>query len=540
MTQTRALSNRQIARATGVVVFGFVAGGILGLIRQTIIAATFGTSGALDAFVAAQRIPETIFTLVAGGALGSSFIPVFTRYLSKQDYDHAWRLASAVITLSSLAAAVLSALFALAAPWIVPDLLVPGKPPELQALTVSLTQIMMLTPFIFSISGLLMGILQTHQQFFLPALAVSMNSVGLIIGAWVLAPSAAFHFGGPSQVGDANVYGLAWGAVLSAVLHLAVQLPGLWQIRERRLRPLLNWRISGASEVLRLMGPRVLGLGVAQINFVVNTAFSSGMVEGSLVALNTGWYLLFFVLGVIGQSVGSAVYPSLTALVAEGNMQGYKERLAGALRSVLFLALPATIGLILLGRPVIAFLFQRRAWTPESTQAAAWALAFFAVGICGHAALEVLSRAFYALSDTRTPVVVGVASMVSNIVLSAVFIHFIGSPDSLERGAFGGLALANSLTTLLEAVALWALLRRRLGDLEDARVWDGIWRSLAAAVGMGLALFGLVAALDGFGPTVTSLVAAPLGLAVFLVLSIALGMEEPRSVLNAVLRRVRR
>src|SRR5262249_41731712 len=152
-------------------------------------------------------------------------------------------------------------------------------------------------------------------------------------------------------------------------------------------------------EVLVLMGPRVLGLAIVQINFIVNVNLTSGMIEGSRVALTTAWTLLFFVIGVIAQSVGTAVYPSLSTLAAANDMPGFKNRLAGAMRSVLFLAFPAMIGLILLGAPGISVLFQRGAWTAEDTAATAWALAFFALGIAGHCLLEVLSRAFYALSD---------------------------------------------------------------------------------------------------------------------------------------------
>ena len=164
------------------------------------------------------------------------------------------------------------------------------------------------------------------------------------------------------------------------------------------------------------------------------------------------------------------------------------------MRGVLLLAFPAMVGLILLGAPGISVLFQRRAWTAEDTAATAWALAFFALGIAGHCLLEVLSRAFYALSDTRTPVLIGIASVVSNIVLSLVFVHIIGNPASLSRGPFAGLALANSLTTLLEGFTLWLLLRRRIGDLNDRSIVGGASRSLAAAVGMGEAAMARAAA----------------------------------------------
>ncbi len=538
MTQSKALSNRQIARAALIVLFGFVASGVLGLIRTSIISATFGTSDALDAFYAAQRIPETIFVLVAGGALGSAFIPVFSRYLSREDgEDDAWRLASAVTTLITLIATLLAIIVVLLADRLVPLLLVPNAPPDVQNLTVSLTRLMLITPVIFSISGLMMGILNTHQRFVLAALAPAMNNIGLIIGAIIITRIISVDES-LAQVGSANVYGLAWGTILGAVLHLAIQLPGLISLRGR-LRLLPNWRVPGVREVLLLMGPRVLGLAVVQINFAVNVALSSGMVSGSYTALNTAWFLLFFSLGVIAQSVGTAVFPSLSTLAAENDMAGYKDRLAGAMRNVLFLSFPATVAMIIFGEPVIGLLFERGEWSAESTAATAWALQFFALGIVGHSLLEVLSRAFYALSDTRTPVTIGVIAMVANIILSVIFIRIIGDSNSLIHGSFAGLALANSLTTLWEGAILWWLLRRRIGDLNDAYVRDGVWRALLAAAGMGIVGWIIVAALNDAGYLLTALIGGGTAVAVFFAMSLALGIDEARSVPRVLLRRGR-
>ncbi len=498
------LSNRQIARAAAIVVGGFLASGVLGLVRTAAFSATFGASDSLDAFYAAQRIPEILFTLVAGGALGSSFIPVFARFLSANDRRGAWRLASAVMSCVFVLATLLAILAAALAPQIVPTLLEPGAPLAQQALTTSLTQIMLVTVAVFGVSGLLMGILNAEQNFTLPALALSMNNLGQIFGALVLTRLIAnygLHYAtlsprfadllaqGLPASGERAIYGLAFGAVLGASLHLLIQLPGLPAVHARlRFHP--DPRVEGVPEVLVLMGPRVLGLAVVQINFIVNVNLTSGMVSGSLSALVTAWSLLFFVLGVIAQSVGTAVFPSLSALAAANDIPGFKDRLAAAMRSVLFLSFPSMVGMIVLGSPAIAVLYQRGFWSAEDTAATAWALAFFALGIAGHSLLEVLSRAFYALSDTRTPVLVGVASMISNVILSLIFIRVIGSPDSLSRGPFAGLALSMSLTTLAEAGTLWLLLRRRIGDLNDRTILSGASRSLAAALGMGAAGLG--------------------------------------------------
>jgi putative peptidoglycan lipid II flippase len=529
---TQALSNRQMLRAVGVLIFGFLSSGLLGLIRTTIINSTFGTSDALDAFLAAQRIPETLFVLVAGGALGSSFLPIYTKFRADNQQDKAVQLINAALSLVALSGTVLAVVIGVLAPALVPALLVPGDTPEMQMLTISLTQIMLATVAIFGVSGLLMGLLNAHQEFLLPALAPSLYNVGMIIGALFLSRIHANE--------TPSVYGLAWGAVLGAVLHLSVQLPGL-----RRLAIPLRWlphmNVEGVADVLRLMGPRVLGLAVVQINFAVNANFASYMIAGSYTALSTAWYLLFFVLGVIAQSIGSAVFPSLSALAAQGEFDAFRARLAGAMRGVLFLALPATVGLIVLGEPVIAVIFEHGEWTAEGTAAVAWALAFFAVGIAGHALLEVLSRAFYALSDTRTPVVVGMVSMASNIALSFILIRVIGDTNSLSRGPFAGLALANSVTTLLEAAALWVLLRRKVGGkLNDRYVLDGAARALVAALLMGAVVLGVRVVADPYGVLLTTIAGGTLGVIVFFALGFMLGIDEARTIPGMVLRRARR
>jgi putative peptidoglycan lipid II flippase len=545
MSQSNALSNRQIANATLIVLLGFFASGVLGIVRTSIISSTFGTSDALDAFLAAQRIPEIVFVLVAGGALGSSFIPVFSRLRANPDgFDDAWRLASAVMTLSMLAAAVLGAIVILFAPWIVKVFLLPGKAPEVQNLAAALVRLMMVSPAIFAVSGLVMGILQAHQRFLLPAIAISMNNIGLIAGAVLIAYWLP-PLDGVGQVANANVYGLAYGSILSAVLHLLIQLPGLVKLGAR-LRFLPDRHVPGVMEVLRLMGPRVLGLAVVQINFVVSAALSSPMAEGSYTALNTAWTLMFFSLGIIAQSVASAVFPSLSALFAEKDMDGFKDRLAGALRGVLFLSFPATVGLIVLGKPIITLIYQRNEWTAESTAATAWALSFFALGIAGHSLLEVLSRAFYALEDTRTPVIVGTISMASNIILSLILIRVIGDPGSLAHGPFAGLALANSLTTIFEGLALWIWLRHRIGaqgkigGINDRVVLSTAWRVLVASLGMGLIVWLIVTGLADQSVLLVMMLGLIVGASTFFGLSMVLGVSEARTLPRIVLSRLSR
>lgn len=537
--EVRALSTGQIARAAFIVLLGFLASGVLGMVRTAAYAATFGTRSEMGAFYGAQQIPELLFTLVAGGALGSAFIPVFARYLDK-DNAHAWRLASAVMSWSALAAAGMGLILAVTAPLYMP-LLLSNLPEQYQLLAADLARWMLITTVIFSISGLMMGILNAHQQFLLPALAISMNNIGLIIGAVVFAriiPTDSGPFAYNAE-GPYSVYGLAFGAILGAVLHLVIQLPGLYKIRGK-IRPMFSTEVEGSGQVIRLMLPRMLGLAVTQLNFLVNIYFAQGMIEGSIVVMRNAWLVMFFVLGILAQGVGTAVFPSLAKLAAEKDFAGFGSRLTAVLSGIVFLGIPASVGLVILGEPVVSVMFLRGEWTVQDSIGTAWTLAFFVVGIVGHGLLEVLSRAFYALSDTRTPVLIGVMALISNIILSVVFIQFIGDPASLTRGPTAGLALANSVTTLLEAAALWFLLSRRIGTLNNPTIYRTFGRGLAGAGLMALVVAELTGLLGDQSSLILVAAGGGIGVIVYFAVTGVLGAPEARSVPSMVLRRFRR
>jgi putative peptidoglycan lipid II flippase len=539
------LTGRQLSRATGVIAMAFVFSGILGVVRQAIIGARFGAGGELDAFYAAYRIPEMLFTLIAGGALGSAFIPIFARFLGNDDLQGAWRLASAVITLVALAAIILAVFVGLSAHWVTSRVLIPDASPAQQALTARLMQIMLVTVVIFGISGLMMGILNAYQHFLTPALAPSMNNLGVIVGAVLFAP-----FWG--------IYGLAAGAVLGALLHVGIQLPALWTLQPR-LRPLPDPAVPGVSEVLKLMGPRMIGSAVVQINFVVNTILASGMVAGSFTALTVAFSLMFTVLGVLGQSVGTAVFPSLVALSVRNDMDGFRQTLSGSVRSILFMAIPASVGIFILATPLVATIYQRGRWMASDTLATAWALQFFAIGLAAFALQEVLARAFYALRDTATPVAIAVGGMLLNVVLSLILIQVVGRTNPMiefgqrlmiwdllnihpgpGQGPFGGLALANSSATALESIALWVLLRRRVKGLNDTEVIVMGLRLVIVSLVMGAAVWVAATLLKDYRPIVILFVSTLVGVVTFEVVALILGLPEARSVPATVLRRFRR
>jgi len=496
---------RQIAQAAGLVMGAYVASRALGLAREMVIARQFGTSAELSAYLAAFRIPDLIFQLLAGGALGSSFIPVFTVYLARRQRHTAWRLANIIYNL----VAVLTTLAAIAAFILTPLLtrwLVPGFGPEMQALTGRLMRIMLLTPIIFGLSGISMAILNAHQHFLLPAIAPALYNLAIIAAALFLTPSL-------------GIYGLAVGVVAGALLHLLVQWPALRR-KGWRYTPTLELGFPGVHEVISLFLPRMLGLGAMQLNFVVNTVLASGLAAGSLAALNYAFLLMMLPQGIFAMAIATAAFPSFSELVARQQLTELGEALSATLRAILFLTLPASVGLYVLRYPLIQVLLQRGEFTAASTQATAWALQFYALGLPAYAVVEIVSRAFYALHDTRTPVMVATATVGLNVLLSLLLLGPL---------AHGGLALANALAVTVEMLALLWVLRRRIGAIAEGPLLASSIRSLVASLGMGM---GIALALRGIGEHVwlAAVGGIVIGGGLYGVLAWALGSREWRAL----------
>jgi putative peptidoglycan lipid II flippase len=501
---------RQIARAAGLVMALFVISRALGLVREMVIGHQFGTSAELDAYLAAFRLPDILFQLVAGGALVSAFLPTFAGFLAHDDRRGAWRLASAIVNLVLLVTTGLALLgIALAQP-LVSGIIAPGFDASQQALTVQLMRAMLVTPIIFGASGVIMGVLNAHQHF----------NLGIIGGALLLAP----------RVG---VRGLVTGVVVGAVWHLAVQVPGLWRFRAR-WRPVLGLQDASVREVGRLMVPRMLGLAAVQLNFLVNTILASGLATGSLAALNYAWLLMLLPQGVFAQAVATAAFPTFSAQAAREQWEAMRDTLSSALRAVLYLAVPAAVGLLVLRKPLVAILFQRGEFTTQSTNMVAWALLFYALGLPGHAGIEIVARAFYALHDTKTPVLVGMGAMLGNVVLSLALMAAFRAADLPPHG---GLALANSAATLVEVAVLLALIRRRLSGLGGRQLALSFVRTTVSALVMGVVVAGLLVALEDRNIWLVAIAGILVGGVDYLATSVALGATEPQAVVGMVLRR---
>jgi putative peptidoglycan lipid II flippase len=461
------LSGRvQVIRAAQIVSVAFILSRVLGLLRDIVIANAFGASDiAVNAYRLANRFPETLFIIVAGGALSSAFIPVFSGYFARDNAAGAWRLFSTILNLVLVVLVLIAAVVALFAETFLllylPSL---ADEPALMAETVVLLRILLLSTVIFGASGIIMAALNARQHFLLPALAPSIYNVGIIAGALV----APLGFG---------IRALAWGAVAGAAGHLLVQLPGLRRHRAV-YSPALSLRYPGVRQVLRLMAPRMLGLSFSQINNLLVPLLTESLFV--VAALDYAWRIVLMPHGILGQAMGIAAFPTFATLAAQMELPQMRRILVETLRLILFLALPATALLMALSTPLVTLAFERGAFSTADTELVAWALFWYAPGLVGLAGLEVVSRAFYALEDTLTPVLAGAAQLAIMVGLALLFSRWLFPRFGWD--GTGGLALGISLSNLLETTFLLWLLRRRLQGVEGRMLWSGLWRMGLAAI----------------------------------------------------------
>jgi putative peptidoglycan lipid II flippase len=502
---------RVLAQASLVLTVAALASRILGWLRLLVIGSQFGASADLDAYFAAFRIPDLIFQLVVAGALSAALIPVFSSYRAREEEAEAWRLASSVINLVLIALGVLSLLMAIFAPVFVP-LVAPGFDQPTTELTVRMTRIMLLSPVFIGMGAVVSGILNSYERFTVPAVAPLLYNLCIIGSAIVLAPLI-------------GVQGLAIGVVIGSIAHLAVQLPDLRRVGQR-YDLTIGLGHPGVRQVVWLMGPRVLGLAAGQINFLASTFLASGLAEGSLTAYNYAFQLMQVPVGVVGVSVAIALFPRLSRAAALGKIREVRATVAQALRILIFAAAPLTAIMIVLRGPLTAVFFQYGLFSASSTDRTAGALLFFTLGLAAFIVVAVLARAFYALQDTRTPVIWAVVAVALNVPLMAWLVGPMG---------IDGLALATAATVSLEVLGLVWALHSRLDGLNLDEVAPSLARSALAGGAAALVMFGALRSVelwlpelltDPLGRLVILLVVSGMGLAAFLLVAAGLRSAE--------------
>jgi putative peptidoglycan lipid II flippase len=475
-----------------------------------------------DAFVIAYRIPNLLRRLVAEGALTSAFVPTFTRYMKKEDEAAMWRFAASVGAALTAVLGVLVVLGIMLSPLLVRLLAWGyGDTPGKIDLTVSLNRVMWPYIFFISLSALAAAMLNAFGSFALPAFTPVLLNLAIIACALLFKHT----FPDPS-------YAFAAGVLVGGVLQLGIQIPALLRhgFRFEWPRPLDR---AGVREVGRLMLPRVFGVGITQINLVVDSQFATSLRSGSASFLYYANRVTELTLGVFGISLSTVILPTLSKAAVEGDRERVLETLSTAVRLLLFVTVPATTGLILLRLPIIHTLFENGRFGPQDTLFTSQALACYSIGLLPYAAVNVLATAFYAHRDTRTPVKVGVLTfglhLGLNFALRAPLQH-------------SGIALSTSLSAFVDASLLAFLLRRRHGEFLDAAVRSCALRTAAAAAAMAGSLFLLRGWLDpalrqGFVAKATVLgVLIAAGWAVYVGTALLLGSRELALVTSALRR----
>src|SRR3989449_1904191 len=459
-----------VARASIIMIAPLVASRVLGWLRLSVIGATFGESPQLDAFWAAFRIPNAGFDLLVAGALASAFIPVFTGYLAREREEEGWRVASSVLNAVVLLLVAFSAVMWLLAPILVPVVVAPGFSGDQLALTVDLTRLMLLSPIFMGLSSLTTGILNSYRQFLSGAIAPLVYNPVIILFTLFAAPFLGIH-------------AVALGVVVGALVMWLVQIPEL-TFRRTRYSFSLDLGHPGVRDVLRLAGPRTIALGAVQIVFSVDTNLASSMPGGSLTALNYAFQLMLLPLGVFSIAISAAIFPTLSHYASLGQVNRMRDAVQQAIRWILFLTLPTAILMIVLRRPIVNLLFQYGAFGAAAREATQAAFLFYSLGLAGHALIQILARAYYASRDTTTPLALTLISIGLNVVLDLILGPIMG---------INGLALANSIATLVEAVLLFTLLASR-ARLRLVGLGFSSLKQVCASLLMGVAMFGFIRA----------------------------------------------
>lgn len=463
---------RNIVHAAGVLGCATMLSRIMGMVRDMVVAHLFGAGLATDAFIAAFQIPNVLRRFFAEGALTSAFVPIFSHTLTRWGEGRARRLADSCATLLSLVMAAVTLAAVLFSPLLV-ELMFPGFRAVAGKfeLTVLLNRIMFPYVFLISLVALCMGILNTIRHFFTPAISTVFLNLSMILAALMLRP-----------LFQVPVTALAVGVLAGGGLQLALQLPVLW-VKGFPLRPRLDFRMPELRRIALLLLPSLLGVGVYYLNVMVSAILASRLPQGSVSYLYYAQRLFEFPQGLFTVSVAQAVLPSMSRQAALGDMAGMKESLAFGLRLTLFITVPALFGLMVCSLPILSLLFMGGAFDQAMAAQAARALVYYSSGLAFVAMSRVLAPAFYALGDTRTPLLAALASFVLNLLFSLLL---------MEPLAHGGLALATSLAALGNMLLLLWCLRRRIGPFGGG-VLTCCLKSLLAALPMA----GLVRYLCG-------------------------------------------
>ncbi|MBU1032595.1 MAG: murein biosynthesis integral membrane protein MurJ [Patescibacteria group bacterium] len=450
----------------GLTAAAFIVGGaslasrVVGVMRDRVLASTFGAGDTLDAYYAAFRLPDLLYTLIILGALSAGFIPVFAEYLETRSKKEAWDLAERALSVVGATMLIICAGLIVFAPALVP-MTVPGFDQEKLHVTIQLARIMALSPFFLGLSAVMGGVLQATRRFLAFALAPVFYNLGIIFGALVLSPVM-------------GIEGLAWGVVLGAFLHLITQASVALRLGLRRI-PAPSLRNQGIRKILWLMAPRTAGLAVTQINMIVLLALASALPVGSIAVFNLANNLQSFPIGIFGISFAVAAFPNLARAAGAKRDEEFRNTLSSSARKIAFLIIPSTVVFFLLRAQIVRLVLGAGIFDWTDTIRTANVMGIFTASMLFQALIPLFARAFYALQDTWTPLIAGLVAEVLNLTLAITLRTHYG---------INGLAIAFSVAACVNMFLLWGLLHYRKGSFGGGEVTMSLAKTCAASLGL--------------------------------------------------------
>lgn len=545
-----------VAKSAGIVSIAVMFSRVLGLLREIIFARFFGAGFLYDAYLVAFRIPNVLRDLFAEGALSAAFVKVFTDYQINKSEAEAWKLASLVLNALAVVLSVITIIGILFSRQFI-SLIAQDFSPAQAALATTLTQIMFPFILLVALSAVAMGVLNTKGIFGIPASASTVfNIVSIIFGLGI----AYWLSGGswnvpkdpkaiPEMPAQWAIIGMAIGTLIGGASQFLMQLPSLFRVGFR-FTPALSFADEGVKKVMRLMTPAILGTSAVQINVLINTFFVSGIV-GGVSWLGYAFRLMQFPIGLFGVAIGTASIPVLSRMASEGKFGDFRQTLSSSLNLVFLMTLPSACGLIILGEPIIRLLYSRGAFHESDVPMTAYALAGYSIGLTGYAAIKILSPAFYALDDAKTPMIIAVCSIAVNALASLLFRNWLSnygvSPEYPSGYGHVGVALATSSVALVNFFALALMMRKRIGRIDGRAIFSAFTRIAAASAVMSVVCyFSYHFLLDQFGingfiyKIIEAFVPIVLGGIVFVLMAKILRINEINKLYNSFARKLGR
>lgn len=552
-----ATKQQSVARSAGIVSIAVMFSRVLGLAREQVFAYFFGAGVLNDAFQVAFRIPNVLRDLFAEGALSAAFVKVFTDYQIAKSEQEAWRLASLVLNALAVVLSIITIIGILCSGYFV-RLIASDFSPAAQALTTTLTQIMFPFILLVALAALAMGVLNTKGIFGIPASASTVfNIVSIVMGVGL-----AYWFSGggwtvpaepdaiPELPAQWAIIGMAVGTLIGGAAQFLMQVPSLIKVGFRFL-PVISFVDPGVKRVIALMGPAIIGTSAVQINVLVNTFFVTS-IPGGTSWLGYAFRLMQFPIGLFGVAIGTASIPVLSRLASEGKMGDFRNTLSSSLNLVFLMTLPAACGLVILGEPIIRLLYSHGGAFKESdVPMTAWALGGYTIGLTGYAAIKILSPAFYALDDAKTPMIIAIASIAVNFIacyyLRDLLSGYGVTPESPHGLGHVGVALATSCVALVNFFALALMMRKRIKRLNGRDIFASFMKIAVASAVMSAACYFSYSYLHNYFAAktfMTKLVEAfvPIGIGglVFIIAAKLLRVEELEKVYGSITGKLKR